>query len=790
MRQGVLAVRIVAAVLLVVLLVAPSQALITRLTALQDLISDANLILLTRVELLDGERPAVVLAIDEALKGKPTWKKVPVLLKGDGRAIKFKESPQLLKRLAVKLPVVLLLSEREGNYGGFAFTNGTWFSLVGTADGQEVRWAFTHLEPYLRRTFKGTTPEMVQVIRDALAGKKKPPAPDEREKPGLGPEVTPGKEGAWRRADTEPLRGVIPTVLVGGPLAMLALLFPAVFGGWTRWLVLLSIGGTISTLYFLQDWFADALVGSWWGSQNALWTAMSILAIIGVCWAWGRHLRRVQFGEAPLIAGVVELSTLLVVSHLGLIGFVVCRFLGHSPFQPLLLPVTAFVLAMWVGTVYVLWTWLRGPRLVPALATEAVVLTALAVICVTLSPWVAMPSGSGGLEAAEVNSEQPTRIQLAWKFRLPERGAISSSPLVVGPHVYIAAAHDHAFFPYGAVYCLDRATGTVVWKFDNNRKMKQVFSTPTVQGERLYIGEGFHQDYDCKVYCLEVRTGKRLWEFQTSSHTESTPWLAGSRLYIGAGDDGLYCLDAGSGSAVWNFPGFHIDAPPVVVGDRVYVGCGIGDTHKETALFCLDAATGKQLWRMNTSLPVWSRPIVSGDFLFLGTGNGRLNEADPRPAGTLQCLRVQTGESVWLKQMPDGMLAPLAADRQRLYAGCRDGSLYCLRRHDGEQLWRFSLGSPVVAGTTLDVPPGSSALASRLYAVSLAGQLACLEPASGKLLWSRLLGAEAGTAVEAISTPALQIDHDRDGREVCRLYVGLTLQGAARIGELHCLEAQ
>ncbi|MFO0842976.1 MAG: hypothetical protein U0797_11370 [Gemmataceae bacterium] len=30
-------------------------------------------------------------------------------------------------------------------------------------------------------------------------------------------------------------RRPVSTVLVGGPLAVLAMLFPAAFGGWTRW---------------------------------------------------------------------------------------------------------------------------------------------------------------------------------------------------------------------------------------------------------------------------------------------------------------------------------------------------------------------------------------------------------------------------------------------------------------------------------------------------------------------------------------------------------------------------
>ena len=92
--------------------------------------------------------------------------------------------------------------------------------MTGQKVGGEVRWRWAHLEPYLRRTYKGTTAEMAQAIRDGLSGKKKPPPPDAREKPGLGPEPKKTSrllEEPDYRADL----AVIPTVVIGGPLAQL-----------------------------------------------------------------------------------------------------------------------------------------------------------------------------------------------------------------------------------------------------------------------------------------------------------------------------------------------------------------------------------------------------------------------------------------------------------------------------------------------------------------------------------------------------------------------------------------
>jgi outer membrane protein assembly factor BamB len=787
MRQGAWWSAQLVSLVLVLALARPLPALITRLTPLADVLDDAGFIVTAKVEKLDPKRPAMVLAVDEVLKGKPGFQSMPVLLEGDRRAIDRKEPPQLLERVAVKLPLVVFVMKRGDKHFGFCYTNGTWFSILGVKVDGGLRWSFTHLEPYLRRTFKGTTKEMVQTIRDALSGKRKPPPPADKEKPGLGPKVGSKKSSALD-ADERPVYAVIPTVLVGGPLAMLAMLFPAAFGGWKRWLVLLSTAGTSSTLYTLHWWYADDLAGTWLGTPAALWAAMGVVNVAGVVWAWQRHLALVHAGEAPAGPGKRELIVLGVLALVSAAVLTAFHLLDQKLLTPAWLPLVAFCVALWLGCLYALYAWLRGPRMMPALSTEAVVLTGLVLASLVLGTTLPHSAVAGGLEEGEKSDGQAISVKLVWKFRLPVKGAISSSPVVAGERVYIAAAHDNAFRPTGAVYCLDRATGKVVWTFSDNDEMKPVFSTPVVAGGKLYVGEGFHQDYECKVYCLDATTGKKQWDFQTQSHTESTAFLADGRLTIGAGDDGVYCLDAAGGKVLWNFPGFHVDAPPLCVGGRVYAGCGIGDTHRTTALLCLDPARkGKLVWRMNTDHPVWSRPVVSGGFVYAGTGNGRLNESAPHPAGAVLCLRASDGEVVWKKKFSDGVLGPVGADRRHLFFGCRDGYFYCLRRRDGSQAWRRHLGSEIVAGPALE-GSGLEAPAGRLYAASFRGHLTCLESQTGQQLWSREMAGTAGAAVELIGTPALEALRDADGSEVWRLYVAVTLVSTGRAGELYCFE--
>jgi hypothetical protein len=172
------------------LMAGTAWAVIERLTPLGSVISDADYIFLAKIEKVDPARPSVVLNVAEDLKGKPEYRRLAVNLTGD----KEKHTPELLKRIAADLPLVVFVTVVDERQLTLAYTNGTWFQLIGTPDGGQVRWAFTHCEPFLRRTFKGTTAELETLVRGVVAGKAKAPPPNKEEKPGFGPEVEGKKE--------------------------------------------------------------------------------------------------------------------------------------------------------------------------------------------------------------------------------------------------------------------------------------------------------------------------------------------------------------------------------------------------------------------------------------------------------------------------------------------------------------------------------------------------------------------------------------------------------------------
>jgi outer membrane protein assembly factor BamB len=738
-------------------------AVITRLTPLREVLANQQLIFVADVEKLDPDKPGVVLVVREELKGRCPFRRLPINLTGDSEAKKGQHTPQLLKRLALDLPLVVFADQRDKRFTAFAYTNGTWFQLIGQAtdDPATVRWSFTHCEPYLRRTFSGTTAELRQVVVDGLSGKKQPPEPDPKAAPGLGPEIDQDQKREGKPlalAPAGPPRvplAVIPTFVLVGPLALLASVFG--FGGLAlllrRWMVLLGVLCTASTLLLIPAWFPGWLQATGWPAQRVIWVLLAVLTLVGGVWSWLRYRRAFKANDAVVFFPTRGEAVALTLLSVAGVAWVV-----WGPSWRELMPLWV---GLWVGCGYAVVLRMAAPqggKPRQALPVETVMLAALTLAAVCMLPRRATASSGA---------------QPVWTYEARDRGMIASSPLVSRDRVYFAAAHSSGFVAFGSLYCLDRATGALLWTFTDDGNLKQVFSTPFLADGRLYIGEGFHQDADCKLYCLDAATGRKLWEFATASHTESSPRVVDGRVYFGAGEDGLYCLDAATGREVWHFTGLHVDTSPAVVDGRVYGGSGYGTFE----VFCLDQGTGKPVWRMPVELPCFAAPQVAGGLAVFALGNGDFLKSAEEPAGAVLCLEARTGQRLWRYDVPDAVHGRPAVDGERVWFCSRDRHCYCLEQKEGRLLWKQDLGSPTVAAPVL--------AGGRLVVAAGGGTVHCLDRDRGTVLWSWDLSEYAQARAQLLATPAPFASPD--GPRF--LYVGAAVESlASSAATLVCLE--
>ena len=213
---------------------------------------------------------------------------------------------------------------------------------------------------------------------------------------------------------------------------------------------------------------------------------------------------------------------------------------------------------------------------------------------------------------------------------------IYSSPAVSGERIFYSTVSDIGpFSPQGkgGIVCVDARTGDELWRYAPS-DFRATFSSPVVKDGYVVCGEGLHLVQDARVTCLNWN-GELVWQFRTNSHVESTACIDGGRVFIGAGDDGFYCLElvsaaankaAAAGSSgtpriLWHLPGAEFpdcESSPIVADGVVYFGLGEGGH----AVCAVDAATGALLWKIETPYPVFAPPTIAQKKLFVAMGNG------------------------------------------------------------------------------------------------------------------------------------------------------------------------
>ncbi|MDF1504930.1 PQQ-binding-like beta-propeller repeat protein [Roseisolibacter sp. H3M3-2] len=155
---------------------------------------------------------------------------------------------------------------------------------------------------------------------------------------------------------------------------------------------------------------------------------------------------------------------------------------------------------------------------------------------------------------------------LVWSRPGTER-SFAYSPAIGGP----AVAHGMVFVPANGnvLHAFDAATGATRWTFTSPGD-KVGYSSPTVVGDRLYIGCLGDKG---EVRCLSALDGRELWVAATGSTIyDSSPAVADGWVSIGSVDGILWVLDAETGriAARHPLPPGHFLSSPAAAGGAVY----------------------------------------------------------------------------------------------------------------------------------------------------------------------------------------------------------------------------
>jgi len=190
----------------------------------------------------------------------------------------------------------------------------------------------------------------------------------------------------------------------------------------------------------------------------------------------------------------------------------------------------------------------------------------------------------------------------------------------------------------GWLRAYDAASGHEVWRFDGNPKdarwlprprvlsRSSIVASPVFADGRVFIAMGMdptHGNGPSLIHAIspngqgDVTESRLLWTSREVGRVVGTPIVKDGLLYVGDVGGTLHCLDAATGAHVWKHETHDaIWGCLVLADDRLYVG------NVEGSITVLRAGRRKEvLAQIEMDAPLYSRPALIGDALYLATAN-------------------------------------------------------------------------------------------------------------------------------------------------------------------------
>ncbi len=89
----------------------------------------------------------------------------------------------------------------------------------------------------------------------------------------------------------------------------------------------------------------------------------------------------------------------------------------------------------------------------------------------------------------------------------------------------------------GLVGAFNADTGKQVWSADLG-ETTEIYTAPSMSNEHVYVA-----DHKGKFYCLDLKTGKTLWTYQTGDQIIGAAYVGDGAVYFGSDDGKIYCLE-------------------------------------------------------------------------------------------------------------------------------------------------------------------------------------------------------------------------------------------------------
>jgi outer membrane protein assembly factor BamB len=304
------------------------------------------------------------------------------------------------------------------------------------------------------------------------------------------------------------------------------------------------------------------------------------------------------------------------------------------------------------------------------------------------------PNHNGISEETEWSHKRLTgEPEIAWEVLL---GNGYSSLTIQGNHLY-TVAHQGG---NDTVYCLDINDGRIVWEYSYTCESGQYAgprSTPTADGKSIYI-----MSREGRVFCLDAASGEVVWRKYVNMIETSVPYYgfasspyikedyvivncrlhgavynktsgepvwespagvcgyASPVLYQSQGQDNvlffgasaLYAVELESGRLLWEYEwptegGLNIADPLVIENNKVFISSNYGTG---CALLDISGDEPKLLWSNNNMENHFSTSIYKDGYIYGINGDAVTH------SGSLACMDITDGRVQWEEHLGYGSL--------------------------------------------------------------------------------------------------------------------------------------
>ncbi|GIT86925.1 PQQ-like beta-propeller repeat protein [Roseobacter sp. OBYS 0001] len=316
---------------------------------------------------------------------------------------------------------------------------------------------------------------------------------------------------------------------------------------------------------------------------------------------------------------------------------------------------------------------------------------------------------------------------------------IVATPVVGGGLIYTLDAE--------ALVTATSPSGQTVWQSDvrpaRDRSGQATGGGLAFDSGRVFVSLGYGN-----LVSLDAATGAELWRQRLDGTASGTPTVFDGIVYLTAGDDRGWAVTADEGRLLWQLTASPdvtnvLGAPaPAVAGDLAVFAFGSGEVQavfRRGGLRRWDASVRGE--RLGTALgnigDVTAPPMIVGNRVYVGNQSGRL-----------VALTLDAGARVWTAN--EGAAGNIVAAGDSIFVLSDLNELLRLDASDGSRIWGVPLSRFVKdrprKRAEIYTHHGPILAGGRLYVASNDGFLRSFDPASGALVNSIEIAGGATTS--------------------------------------------